>query len=181
MGDWLYTARERFTPASANRWRGYLEWIGFGHIEELVTLDHMLCPELIDQPNDADWSHNVQADYQTTWFHDCDYLRQRCEWQIGRDQIIAMIAEPTTESKPPRGFDPCGFDILDGYDSISVLTNCGRFPGVIEPNAVNKWGLLPSLAFASSIAERIQTEFPEEPHCTDCRVWQLARDAELRK
>ena len=136
MTDWLYTARERFTPANTDSWGEYVAWIGFVHIEELVTLDHMLCPEIIDELTDADWPHSVQADFRTTWFHDLDYLRQRCPWQIGRDQIIAMIEQPIAENPPPSGFTACGFDILDGYDSISVLTNCGRFPGIIDPGSI---------------------------------------------
>ena len=181
MTDWLYTARERFTPATADRWADYIAWIGFAHIQELVSLDYMLCADLIDELIDADWSHNVQADFRTTWFHDVDYLRQRCPWRIGRDQIIAMIEQPLVEHPPPPGFTACGFDILDSDDSISVLTNCGPFPGIIDPNAVNNWGLVPTLATANSIAERIRTEFPEESHCGDCRVWQVSRDAEPGK
>jgi hypothetical protein len=175
--DWLYTARERFTPANTGRWADYVAWIGFTHIEELVTLDHILCAELIDELTDADWLHNVHADFRIKWFRDVDYLRQRFPWRIGRDQILAMIEKPIAEYPPPPGFTACGFDIVDGYDSISVLTNCGRFPGIIDPTAINNWGLLSSLATANAIAERIRTEFPEEPHCSACRVWQVARDA----
>ena len=179
MTDWLYTARERFTPATSERWTDYIEWIGFTHIEELVTLDHILCAELVDELIDADWSHNVQADSRITWFHDVGYLRRRCRWRIGRHQIIAMIENPMIDNPAPNGFTACGFDILDCHESISVLTNCGRFPGILDPGFVNKWGLVPRLATAHSIAERIRREFPDEPHCSNCCVWQVARDAEL--
>jgi hypothetical protein len=181
MTDWLYTARERFTPATADGWANYVAWIGFSHIQELVSLDNTLCADLIRELAYADWSHNVQADYRITWFHDVDYLRQRFPWRAGRDQIIAMIEQPLVEQPQPLGFTACGFDILDSYDSISVLTNCGPLPGIIDPNAVNIWGLIPSLTTVNAIAERIRTEFPEEPHCGDCRVWQVACDAEPGK
>jgi len=176
--DWLYTARERFTPTNSDRWAEYVTWIGFHHIEELATLDDMLCRDLIDELLDADWSHNVQADFRATWFRDVDYLRQRCPWRIGCDQIIAMVEQPNAEIPPPPGFIACGFEILDGFDSVSVLTNCGQFPGIIDPASVNRWGLLPNLPTANSIAETVRTEFREEPHCSECRVWQIARDAE---
>ncbi len=181
MTDWIFTARERFTPANGVRWADYIEWIGFTDIEELVTLDHMMCPELIDEPIGDDWSHNIQADYRTTWFHDLTHLRQRCDWRIGRDQIIAMIENPDAKHEPPNGFTHGGFDILDGYDSNSVLTNCGRFPDIIDAITVNSWGLLPTVVLANTIAERMRTEFPEDDHCQDCRVWQVVRDAELHK
>lgn len=175
--EWTFTARERFTPADGDRWTDYVAWIGFDHIEELVTLDHMLCGEVINELVEADWEHNVHADSRTTWFRDVDHIRQRVPWRKGRDQIVAMSDHLGPYLSPPPGFTWCGFDILDGFDSISVLTNCGRFPGIIDPREVNRWGLLPTLRQAESIAERIRKEFPEEPHCRACRVWQVARDA----
>jgi hypothetical protein len=179
MSDWLFTARERFTPANSG-WADYIQWIGFAHVEEMVTLDHILCRELIDQPIDEDWSHNVQADFRITWFRDLAYMRRRCHWRIGRDQILAMTESPLTECVPPDGFASVGFDILDGFDDISVLTNCGQFPGIIDPHAVNRWGLLPDVTTAHAIACQVRESFPEHPHCKDCRVWQVARDAEFR-
>lgn len=181
MSDWIYTARERFRPAHNDGWSQYVQWSGFTHITELVTLDHILCPELIDDLIDDDWSHNVHADNRITWFTDSDYLRKRSDRRYGRDQLIAMIENPDTVNKPHDGFVAVGFDILDEYDSISVLTNCGRFPGIFDPSAVNSWGLIEDIAEAKDIAERIRSDFPDEPHCCDCRVWQISRDAEFRK
>ncbi|XZE52888.1 hypothetical protein SH139x_004814 [Planctomycetaceae bacterium SH139] len=181
MSDWIFTARERFTPDDSAAWAKYIAWIGFTAATEIVTLDHVLCPELIDSPTDSDWPHNVQEDYRTTWFHDLAYLRKRCNWRIGQNQIIAMIDAPETELPPPSGFTHCGFDILDGYDSISVLTNCGPFPGLIDPKSVNSFGLLSSLQVAQSIADKMRIDFPDDPHCCDCVVWQIAQDTDPGK
>lgn len=181
MSNWIFTARERFTPDDSDVWTKYLTWIGFTAATEIVTLDYSLCTELIDAPTDPDWAHNVQRDYRTTWFYNLAYLRRRCNWRVGRDQIIAMIDSPETECPPPHGFTSCGFDILDGYDSISVLTNCGPFPGIVDPNTVNSYGLLPGLRVAESVADKLRTEFPEDPHCCDCGVWQIAHDVQPGK
>lgn len=176
MSNWLFTARQRFTPDSRDDWIGYLEWIGFPTVQEVVTLDHLLCPDLIDELQAADWDHNVHEDYRTMLFKDSDYLRQRCHWRPGHDQLIAMIESPETEELPPPGFTQCGFDIVDAYNDISVLTNCGPFPKIIDSELVNSLGLLPTLSVALSVAEELRNEFSADSHCCDCAVWQIARD-----
>src|SRR5688572_27814880 len=58
MPEWLYTRRERFTPESTPGWDAYLSFSTFKHITELVTLDSMLCPNMIEELRDEDWDHN---------------------------------------------------------------------------------------------------------------------------
>lgn len=176
MANWIYTARKRFTPQVGDGWADYIKWIGFAKVKEMVTIDYMLCPNLITVLTDADWSHNVHVGHRTSWFHDLTYTRQRCDWRPGHDQIIAMLDSPEVEHTAPTGFAPCGFDIVDGFDAISVLSNCGRLPGIVDPLAVNAYGLLTDLATATTIAEVIRETFPDDPHCNDCNVWQIARD-----
>ncbi len=175
MSPWLYTVRERCTPAHSEGWANYVEWSGFTHISELVTLDTMLCSDRIDNLLPTDWQYNVQADFRLTWFTDLDYLRQRCPLRPGRDQLIAAIEQPATVLAPPVDFSPCGFDIVDAAGEISVLTNCGRFPGIFAPGDVNAMGLIDEFEMATAIAHQVRQAFPDEPHCQGCRVWQVAR------
>ncbi len=175
MTQWVFTARQRFTQSQCG-WHSYLKFSGFTHITEVVTLDSSLCPDLIAQPITADWSHNLQADGRITWFSNLAYLRQRITWHTGQTQILAILEQPTHIHPLPPAFKFCGFDILDDHDGNSVLTNCGPFPGIFSPSDVNTWGLLSDLDQANTIAAKIRTHFPDEPHCHNCRVWQIARD-----
>ena len=179
MDSWIFTARQRFTPSQTQKWHSYIQFSGFTHVAEMVTLDSILCPDLIDALTDEDWSHNVQADYRITWFTNLDYLRQRIRWQTGQHQILAILEQPTHIYEIPPAFEFCGFDILDDHDGNSVLTNCGQFPGIFTPLDVNPFGLLLDLDQANTIAAQIRANFPDEPHCHDCRVWQIARNTDL--
>lgn len=182
MENWLFTARQRFTPAQTNDWHSYIEFSGFTHVTEIVTLDAILCADLIDEIIDQDWSHNVQADYRITWFSDLAYLRQRINWCVGNDQILAILEQPTQIHAVPAKFEFCGFDILDDHDGNSVLTNCGQFlerSAGFSPSDVNQLGLLSDLDHANALAAQLRLSFPEDPHCRNCRVWQIARDVKL--
>ncbi len=148
MSDWLFTARERFTPANRG-WADYIQWIGFAPRGRDGNARPHPVPELIDQPIDEDWSHNVQADFRITWFRDLAYMRRRCHWRIGRDQILAMTESPVTECVPPDCFASLA-SIFWMASTISAFPshNCGQFPGIIDPRAVNRWGLLPDVTTA---------------------------------
>ncbi|NEQ45816.1 MAG: hypothetical protein F6K00_20640 [Leptolyngbya sp. SIOISBB] len=174
MTNWIYTVRERFSPARQD-WAAYIEWSGFTHITELITLDTILCGDRIDDLVAEDWQHNLQADCHLTWFTDLNYLRQRCPPRSDQDQLMAAIEQPTRQRSPPAGFMHCGFDILEAEGSISVLTNCGGFPNIFHPTDVNHWGLIDELEVAMAIAQQLHTTFPQETHCHNCQVWQVSR------
>ncbi len=91
MTNWFFTVRQRFIPSQIEDWQSYIQFSGFTHITEVVTLDSILCPDLIDDLIDEDWFHNVQADFRVTWFTNLAYLRQRIHWRPGQDQLLAIL------------------------------------------------------------------------------------------
>ncbi|MEM7063073.1 MAG: hypothetical protein AAF572_07910 [Cyanobacteria bacterium P01_B01_bin.77] len=94
MLPWLFTARQRFTSSQTLRWHSYIQFSGFTHVTEVITLDSILCPDLIDDPIEEDWSHNVQAPYRITWFTNLTYLRQRITWCTEQHQLLAILEWP---------------------------------------------------------------------------------------
>ncbi len=175
---WYYTARKRFSPSTADGWQSYLDFSGFHDIVELISADQILCPNLIDDIVDDDWDHNVQTDYRIDWFLDCDYLIRRVNFDSRIHNLLALREQPLDVAIVPAGFEQCGFDILDSYDSISVLTNCGQFSSVFKPSEVNQYGLLEDLARANTVADNLRMQNSGDPHCKDCKVWQIARYVE---
>ncbi len=178
MTDWYFIACKRFTPSNNDSWEGYRDFSGFGHIVELVTMDEILCPNLVCELIDDDWEYNIHADNRTHWFVDYEYLKHRINYDSKRHNILAIREQPSDTATPPQGFKQCGFDIVDSYESISVLTNCGQFPGFFDPTEVNSYGLLDALERAFDVADNIRKENTDEPHCQDCRVWQIAQHLE---
>lgn len=174
---WFYTARQRFSPHNTQpeSWHGYQTFSGFQHIEELVSADAILCADLIEELVDEDWQYNVHADGRVTWFTDLAYLLHRIDFDPTLHNLLALSEDPHATPSPPDGFMHCGYDILDSDDAVSVLTNCGQFPSIFAPSLVNCYGLVPELAVAEQIAETIRSAFPDDYHCLDCHVWEIAR------
>ncbi len=135
----------------------------------------MLCPSAIGDLIDADWEHNVHEDYMTYLFRDFEYLKNRIDYDAETQNLLAITIRPDSPPEQVSDFEFCGYDILDSYDSVSVLTNCGGFPEIFTAADINRLGLLDDLARANEIAERLRNSEPDDDHCVDCRVWSLSR------
>ncbi|MHB8860935.1 MAG: hypothetical protein ACYC6N_00920 [Pirellulaceae bacterium] len=175
MNQWLYTIRERCTPETLEGWEEYLAFSGFKHITELVTLDSIMCPDIITDLVDEDWSHNLQEDCRITFFRDSEYLMDRQPLDPSRHQLLAILECPDRSKSVPPGFTRCGFDIMDSYLGNSTLTNCGPIPEAIDPSAVNTFGLLSDGETAIEVRDKMRRQRPVDPHLGDCEVWLIAR------
>ncbi|GAB5407127.1 MAG: hypothetical protein Aurels2KO_53580 [Aureliella sp.] len=175
MTEWLYTLRERFTANLQRRFDDYRTFSGFHHITELVTLDSMMCPDLVAEMRAEDWKHNVQEDFRTGLFRDADYLLRRQPLDASKHQLIAALESPPKHAPVPNGFAVCGHDIVDSYFGNSTLTNCGPIPEAFEPNEINELGLIDDRDRAFAIRDTLRKLQPEDPHLGACEVWSLAR------
>ena len=175
MPEWLYTLRERLTANPQQRFDSYRAFSGFNHITELVTLDSMMCPDLIEDLRTEDWKYNVQEDFRTELFRDADYLLSRQPLDASKHQLIAALECPPARFAVPSGFTMCGHDIMDSYFGNSTLTNCGPIPEAFKPADVNDFGLIDDRDKAFAIRDTMRTLQPDDAHLGACEVWLLAR------
>jgi hypothetical protein len=171
----VYAAHRRFDPSAGERWRSFVQWSGFHNIDEVVSTDQMLCPNLVEELIDADWEHNLHKDSKLHLFRDLEYLKRRVNYDARVHNLLCLVERPKAPVFPEAGFELCGYDILDSFDSVSVLTNCGPFPHIFLPSELNRCALLDDLERAWQIAAAIRGSEPEDPHCSDCRVWAICR------
>lgn len=175
MSEWLYTLRGRFTAATRERFDDYRSFSGFRHITEVVTLDSMICRDLIDELQDDDWEHNVHEDFRIQLFRDSAYLMSRQPLNGSKHQLIAAMECPPIDFTIPNGFVICGFDIMDSSFGNSALTNCGRILEAFQPDEVNNFGLIDDRERAFAIRDTMRGLNPNDPHLGECEVWLIAR------
>lgn len=175
MTEWLFTIRKRFTTASQQRFDDYQQFSGFHHISELVSLDSMMCPDLINELRAEDWDYNVQEDFRTKLFRDASYLLSRQKLDPSMHQLIAAMECPPAQFVVPSGFAICGHDIMDWYFGNSTLTNCGPIPEAFQPADVNNLGLIDDRDKAFAARDKMRALQPDDPHLGDCQVWLVAR------
>jgi hypothetical protein len=171
----MYLASSRFGPAAREQWQKYVNWYGYKNLYEVVTLDEMLCPNLVERLTEEDWKYNVQSDYRTYFFRDFDYLVNRISYDPSKTQILLLTEMPTKPLEATNGFEICGYDVVDVYCSTSVITNCGGFSTIFTEADLNQYGIVADFQNALRIAEVLRRTYAFDQHCCNCVVWGIQR------
>lgn len=174
MVPW-FIATEKFGPKDADKWRAYIEWSGLFQLTELVSLDSILCGSVLGEIKKEYWPHIVNEDFMLNFFVDLDFLKLEI---AGMDNynLLCVFRNPSQDlsGQAPQGFDFVGYDLVDKYNDVSALSNCGGFPDVFSNSELSKVGLLDSFARAVEVQTQLLQLHPEESH-TNCNLWAVFR------
>ncbi len=173
-----FIATERFNPTNGDDWIKYIEWSGLKQLDELVSLDPMLCPTVLPEIKNSYWSHIVNEDFTLNCFTNLDFLLNEIS-NIQKRNLLCVVRNPQNLSPSlfhasSVAFEFLGYDLIDVEGSASALTNCGGFPEVFANNELSPHGLLSSYARAFEVQAQLRTYYPDEHHA-DCHVWSIAR------
>ncbi len=174
MEDIWYTATERFDASSGDEWARYVTWANLPQLKECVSLDGTHRASELAQLTDADWEHNVQRDYCTSYFWDLDYLLQRFAQRRNEVNILAITFDLPFEARELR-LDPRfafqGYDLIDQYQ-ISAISNCIGFDEAFQRSDVSPVALFDTYDFARQAQKLLQEHYPDEHHAY-CDVWAI--------
>ena len=175
MQPW-YMATETFTARGGEAWHAYVEWSGLTQLDEIVSLDPMLCPTLLPDIRDDYWPHIVNEDFMLQFFTDLEFLLAQVSGTPERN-LLSVYRNPPHPPPPctkPVNFEFLGYDLVDVQASASALTNCGGFPDVFDKAELSSKGLLTSHARARQVQSELRARYPEEHHA-NCYVWAVYR------
>ncbi|HEY6256993.1 MAG TPA: hypothetical protein VIY51_14495 [Xanthobacteraceae bacterium] len=173
MQPW-FIATKKFDPSSGPAWQEYLECSGLSQLDELLSLDPVLCPTVLPDIKDTYWPHIVNEDFMLNFFLDLDFLLEQASG-IAEKNVLGVFRNPP--SPVPSGlphFGFVGYDLVDVTGSASALSNCGGFPEVFANAELSPQGLLKSHARAVEVQARLRELYPTEDHA-DCHVWAIFR------
>lgn len=172
----LYIAVRKFGPSQGPQWGEYIAWSGLTQLDEVVTLDGMICPVILEETKASYWDHIVNDDGLLNFFTHLDFLMQ----ELGSPanvNILAVLRNPTqavVQERMGDRFRFVGYDLLDQGHSVSALCNCGGFPDVFANAELSTKGVLESFSRATEVQRDLKERFPGERH-TDCNVWAIFR------
>jgi hypothetical protein len=172
----LYIAVERFDARRGDDWNKYIAWSGLTHVSEIVSLDSILCPRVIEKIIDEDWPHIVNENFMLDYFVDLDYLLERAGSMKGKN-LLCVVRNPQVEPQPPLDpvrFELLGYDLVDVHGAVSAITNCGGFPDIFSGSELNTYGLIGSLGRAREIRNALFAKYQGESH-SQTHVWGVCR------
>ena len=174
MQPW-YIATDRFTSRHKG-WTKYIAWSGLTQLDEVVSLDPVLCPSLLADIKPEYWPHIVNEDFMLNFFVDLEFLLAQLPGAV-EGNLLCVFRNPLNQPPLPTGsltFEVLGYDLVDVQGSASALTNCGGFPEVFDNSELSSKGLLSSCTRALEVRSELRRRYPEEPHA-DCHVWAILR------
>lgn len=201
-----YVALEIYIPT-----KGYLEFSKLNHVKEIITLDDMLCPNLIKELTEEDWKHlyrkrrsavldkldgSLSKEKQSLevskrqvvecyfgMFVNLDWLLNKIN-HIEDKQVLAVSKEPIEDCVKinfDNRFKFYGYDLMDDDCCTSALTNCGGFDEIFSVNDISEYGLIKDFSKARLIQRLLKEKYPYESHA-NCTLWAIWRmDGRLYK
>ena len=178
MQPW-YIAAETFTPRRGEAWRNYVAWSGLTQLDEVVSLDSILCPTVLPEIKDDYRPHIVNENFMLPYFVDLEFLIGEIAG-IPERNLLCVYRNPPGPPPPcagPLSFELLGYDLVDVQGGVSALTNCGGFPDVFDNRELSSKGLLTSYDRALVVQSELRRKHPEEHHA-DCHLWAVFRAVE---
>jgi hypothetical protein len=174
----LYIVTERFGPGVRGvEWEKYVLWSGLLQLDELVSLDSILCRAVVQEVRAEDWPHIVNEDHMLGYFVDLDYLVERAG-HLRERNLLCVYRNPESHPEPPPvtsyRFVFEGYDLVETGGGPSALTNCGGFPLAFSDAEIGPHGLLSSLDRASEVSRALREQYPAEHHAR-CDLWCIYR------
>ncbi|QVK19403.1 hypothetical protein KHQ81_06885 [Mycoplasmatota bacterium] len=164
-----YAVVEKFYPQ-----KDYKEISGMNQIEEIISLDYLLCSSCIHTFNDEDAKYIFRSgdfcDFDI--FNNLDYLLSKIDNFDGK-QVLAVIKEPTQDCGHVslNHFKFYGYDLLEDCSRRSVLTNCCGLYDPFFSKEVSKYGLIEDY----HKAKIIQKWLIENEPSIHCCIWAIFR------
>ncbi|MBL8211433.1 MAG: hypothetical protein JNK87_12005 [Bryobacterales bacterium] len=174
MTPW-FIATERFGPWDGDTWDSYVAWSGLTQLEELVSLDGLLCPTVLEEIKDEYWPFIVNEDFLLEYFTDFEFLMAQLGG-IAHKNVLCVFFNPEEPPQAPQcgDFEFLGYDLIEREGSISALTNCGGYPDVFANSELSRHGLLMDFERARTVQRELRERYPDSQHA-DCNLFALFR------
>ena len=163
-----YKIVESFGPDKSEAWKKYIEWRGLRDLTSFQSIDGGLRQSLFHPESEEDWRHCLSADFRTDLITSLDYARMVLA-KHDKAELIGVTPEVEANFSPEKGL--LGYDILDCFGDISLLTNWGDDENTLLAPYITRNALVLDLSQALELRDTLRRTFPEDGHADKCDVW----------
>ena len=168
----IYRISKKFGPQD-NDWDDYLEWAGLQNCQEFYSIDGLMRPRLFTPESAEEWDNCVNADFRIHLITNLDFAK-RIISNYSEAEILGVLENPKFSNEMiPSDHILVGYDIIDEYNDISLLTNWGGKKAGIQNLKINPYALIDNLEYAYELKEMLHKNFPKDDHAKACEVWSV--------
>jgi hypothetical protein len=166
----FYKVIEYFGPESGDLWSKFTTWRGL-NLTKFDSVDSLIRPDLFRPETDEDWKNCVPELHKNSLITNIDYAYRIFKQMQIRSEIIGVDIELNAGYSPRNNL--LGYDIIDGYCEISLLTNWGDDPSREFSPHIEENGLILNLETALEIRNFLKEKYPDDSHAECCEVWAI--------
>jgi hypothetical protein len=163
-----YKIIEKFGPAS-DAWASYLEARGL-QLDCFDSIDGILRPDIFIPESVDDWENCVNDDYKINLIKSLPYAKKVLA-QHKNASLVGVDIE--LDSNYVSGENLLGFDIIDGYCDVSLLTNWGADEEGLFVGHMQENGLIGKLDIVISLRDILREKHTDDSHAENCQVWAI--------
>ena len=160
---------EQFGPDDKESWNSYISWRGLD-LKTFDSIDAILRPSLFEPESAEDWDNCVYEDFRTNLISNFSYAKQIYQ-NFTNAALVGVV--PDIDSDYESQENLLGYDILDGYSEVSLLTNWGADEDDVFSKLVRQNGLIHDLNKCIEIRDILRNQFGEDSHACGCSVWAI--------
>ena len=132
------------------------------------SVDGILCPDLFKPESEEDWANCVNDNFKLNLITNLKYARSILK-RFKNAILVGVDIELEKDYMPKDNL--LGFDIIDGYCDVSLLTNWGNDEDGIFVDIIKDNGLIEDLETALKTRDTLRYNYPKDPHAEKCEVW----------
>lgn len=166
-----YKIVQRFGPEDGERWEKYLAWRRI-ELTRFDSLDNILRPDLFNPTSPEDWENCVNEDFKLSIITNAPFAEEILK-RFPHAVLVGVESDLDEQYVPSPGLE--GYDILDGYCSVSLLANWGSDEEQLVTPFMGENALIHSLPKALELRNLLRNRFPGDPHAQECQVWAVYR------
>jgi hypothetical protein len=166
----LYKVVEPFGPESGDAWTSYINWTHQATMERFDSADGMLREDCFEPQTKEDWKNCVNENFKLNLITNLEYARTI----QGRNQgsvIVGVDIELESGYREDKGL--LGYDIVEEYCHISLITNWGTDGDEFEKIEFKRNGLIGELNEALALRDTLRANYPGDSHASNCHVWAI--------
>jgi len=165
-----YIIIKKFGPG-VDGWQDYARWAKIENCREYYSIDAINRERFSKPESSKYWENCVNKDFKIHLLTNLDFAKKIIS-DSPNAEIVGVIENPKSSDETiPPGHTLVGYDILDRYNDISLLTNCGSEDNNIKNLKLNKYALIDDLNYAYGLKEMLRKDFPDDDHAENCEVW----------
>ena len=171
-----YKVVRQFGPQNGTAWTRYLEWSKLNQITDFCSLDSILNNSVFTPSTAKDWDNCVNEDFKTDLITNLEFALH-VQRNALQSRIFGVTIDPRSAPSHEHFDQFLGYDIIDGYCDVSLLTNCGGFPDVFSNDLINQFGLIGDITIAYEVRDNLRNKYSTDSHAKACEVWAVYRVA----